>query len=55
MLPPFHHNPTFVGPTPDGYYLLFFIGTDRPQGEIDCRQVAVGETVILMAPPVYPY
>jgi hypothetical protein len=38
VLPPFHHNPTFVGPTPDGYYLLFYIGTDRPQAEIDCRQ-----------------
>ena len=39
VLPPFHHNPTIVGPTPDGYYLLFFIGTDRPQAEIDCRKV----------------
>jgi len=36
VLPPFHHNPTFVGPTPDGYYLLFYIGTNRPSHELDC-------------------
>jgi hypothetical protein len=22
VLPEFHHNPTFIGPTPDGYYLM---------------------------------
>jgi hypothetical protein len=37
VLPPFHHNPTFVGPTPDGYYLLFYIGATNSSGEIDCR------------------
>ena len=35
MLPTFHHNPTAVGPTPDGYYLIFSIGTDDPR-QIDC-------------------
>lgn len=36
VLPPFHHNPTFVGPTPDGYYLLFFIGADNLTNTVDC-------------------
>ena len=36
VLPPFHHNPTFVGPTPDGYYLLFFIGANNVSGQVDC-------------------
>jgi hypothetical protein len=36
-MPPFHHNPTFVGPTPDGYYLTFYIGADDKANEIDCR------------------
>ena len=52
VLPPFHHNPTFVGPTPDGYYLLFFIGTDRPQGEIDCRQGIPPDTPAHPDPPL---
>jgi hypothetical protein len=30
ILPPFHHNPTAIGPTPDGYYLIFSIGTNNP-------------------------
>jgi hypothetical protein len=30
VLPPFHHNPTAIGPTPDGYYLIFSIGTTNP-------------------------
>ena len=36
VLPSFHHNPTVVGPTPDGYYLIFSIGTDDPE-QIDCE------------------
>ena len=35
VLPTFHHNPTAVGPTPDGYFLIFSIGTDDPR-QIDC-------------------
>lgn len=40
VLPPFHHNPTAVGPTADGHYLLYFIGADVPNPAatcIDCR------------------
>jgi hypothetical protein len=36
VLPTFHHNPTAVGPTPDGYFLIFSIGTDDPE-QIDCE------------------
>lgn len=36
VLPPFHHNPTIVGPTPDGLYLMFFIGANNASGAIDC-------------------
>jgi len=36
VLPPFHHNPHLVGPTPDGYYLLFFIGATNASGVLDC-------------------
>lgn len=36
VLPPFRHNPSVIGPTPDGYYLLFFIGAGNASGEIDC-------------------
>ena len=39
VLPPFRHNPTFVGPTPDGYYLIFFIGaTNDERLHIDCTR-----------------
>ena len=36
---PFHHNPQIIGPTPDGYYLLFTIGTTNTDDalQIDCR------------------
>ena len=37
ILPPFHHNPTLIGPTPDGVYLIFFIGAANSSNEIDCR------------------
>ena len=30
VLPPFHHNPQIIGPTPDGYYLLLTIGQTKP-------------------------
>jgi len=36
ILPPFHHNPTIAGPTPDGMYLLFYIGADNVTNEQDC-------------------
>jgi hypothetical protein len=36
VLPTFHHNPTVVGPTPDGYFLIFSIGTDDAE-QIDCE------------------
>jgi hypothetical protein len=36
VLPPFHHNPTVVGPTPDGFYLMFFIGADNQSFAFDC-------------------
>jgi hypothetical protein len=39
VLPTFHHNPTAVGPTPDGYFLIFSIGTDDPE-PIDCTYVS---------------
>ena len=42
---------TFVGPTPDGYYLLFFIGTDLPKREIDCR-VRIPDVPIHPDPPL---
>ncbi len=38
VLAPFHHNPTITGPTPDGYYLMFFIGANNASNEIDCRE-----------------
>ena len=34
ILPPFHHNPTAIGPTPDGYYLIFTIGANTPGHKI---------------------
>ena len=39
VLPPFHHNPQIVGPTPDGYYLLFSIGNTKadPTLQIKCE------------------
>ena len=36
VFPPFHHNPTFVGPTPDGQYLSFFIGADNASNTLNC-------------------
>lgn len=36
VLPPFHHNPNLVGPTADGYWLLFFIGAPNATGAFDC-------------------
>lgn len=51
VLPPFHHNPTFVGPTPEGFYLLFYIGTDSPGNEIDCR-TAIPDKPIHPDPPL---
>lgn len=36
VLPPFHHNPALVGPTPDGHWLLFFIGAANVTGQVDC-------------------
>lgn len=33
---PFHHNPTVIGPTPDGYYLLFAIGEFNASNIVDC-------------------
>eukprot|EP00750_Incisomonas_marina_P008108 INCI15235.1.p1 GENE.INCI15235.1~~INCI15235.1.p1 ORF type:complete len:430 (+),score=59.30 INCI15235.1:234-1523(+) len=36
VLPPFHHNPTFIGPTPDGMYLMFFIGANNASNVLDC-------------------
>jgi hypothetical protein len=38
VLPPFHHNPTIIGPTPDGYFLIFSIGNTNTQDEqIPCE------------------
>ena len=34
--PEFHHNPSIVGPTPDGYYLLFMIGVTNASNIVDC-------------------
>ena len=39
ILPAFHHNPSLIGPTPDGMYLIFFIGAPNATGMIDCRSV----------------
>ncbi len=40
VLPPFHHNPTIIGPTPDGYYLIFSIGNTNTEDEqIPCERV----------------
>eukprot|EP00040_Diaphanoeca_grandis_P013761 m.69504 g.69504 ORF g.69504 m.69504 type:complete len:434 (+) comp24099_c0_seq1:91-1392(+) len=45
VLPPFHHNPTIVGPSPDGYFLMFFIGASNAtflngtlDPILDCRE-----------------
>jgi hypothetical protein len=39
VLPPFHHNPTIIGPTPDGYYLIYSIGnTNTAVEQIPCEQ-----------------
>ena len=36
VFPEFHHNPTVIGPTSDGYYLLFMIGTTNTSDVYDC-------------------
>ena len=36
VYPEFHHNPTVVGPTPDGYYLTFGIGATNASNVVDC-------------------
>lgn len=37
VYPVFHHNPTILGPTGDGHYLMFFIGDDRgAETAVDC-------------------
>jgi hypothetical protein len=36
--PEFHHNPSIVGPTPDGYYLLFMIGVTNASAVHDCTK-----------------
>lgn len=39
VLPPFHHNPQVVGPTPDGFFLLFSIGrTNAPRSRSGARR-----------------
>ncbi len=45
VLPPFHHNPQIVGPTPDGHYLLFSIGRTKPDAslQIECRRGGGGQ------------
>jgi hypothetical protein len=51
ILPPFHHNPTFVGPTPDGFYLSFFIGADNATNVIDCR-TTIPDVPVHPSPPI---
>lgn len=36
VFPEFHHNPTVVGPTSDGFYLLFMIGVTNKSAVLDC-------------------
>ena len=36
VYPVFHHNPTVVGPTPDGRYLMFMIGQTNASDIVDC-------------------
>jgi hypothetical protein len=36
VYPEFHHNPTALGPTPDGYYLLFMIGKTNASAVLNC-------------------
>jgi hypothetical protein len=36
VYPEFHHNPTALGPTADGYYLLFMIGKTNVSAVLDC-------------------
>lgn len=44
VLPPFHHNPTVIGPTPDGYYLIFSIGnTNTEEEQIGCEHAVPAE------------
>lgn len=44
VLPPFHHNPTIIGPTPDGYYLIFSIGNTNAEAEqILCERAVPAE------------
>ena len=50
MLPPFHHNPTFVGPTPDGTFLLFFIGADNATDVLDCTGGVPAHTPPIQVP-----
>ena len=37
LFPPFHHNPSAVGPAPDGKFLLFMIGQSNASNIVDCR------------------
>merc|ERR1719272_2025461 len=42
ILPHFAHNPSIIGPTPDGYYLLFHIGLPTSDDTtIDCARDGV--------------
>ena len=42
VYPLFHTNPQVIGPTPDGYYLLFAIGANSdPAAAIDCTKTPI--------------
>lgn len=38
IYPEFHHNPTIVGPTMDGFYLIFMIGQTNASNVLDCKR-----------------
>ena len=44
VFPEFHHNPSIVGPTPDGYYLLFMIGKTNATDVFDCTRGVICPT-----------
>jgi len=51
VFPPFHHNEALVGPTQEGYYLLFFVGAGNISGQADCTNGVPDVPPSSMNPP----
>lgn len=45
VFPEFSHNPTVIGPTPDGYYLLFMLSVQNKTVIADCTHSVPNSTV----------